>query len=104
MTLEQLIEQIVTRPHMWVEDGSFTAAAAFISGYDWAVQSHLGLDRNGTELGRFRAWLAQKAWEEDEFPRNLGWESYVKRGAIDDAAKFSMLLNLYSKFLSFNEN
>ena len=99
MTLRQLIEEIASRPQMWVEDGSFAAAAAFISGYDWTIQSYLGIDRNETELGRFRTWLAEKAWEEDEFPRNLGWDSYVKRGETHDTTKFSRLLDLYRKFL-----
>jgi hypothetical protein len=103
MTLEQLIENIVPRPHMWVEDGSFAAAAAFISGYDWAVQSHLGIDKNETELGRFRTWLAAKAWEKDGFPRNLSWEVYIKREVADDETEFTILLMLYKQFQSAQE-
>ena len=99
MTLGQLIEQITSRPHMWVNGASFDAAAAFISGYDWAVQSYSGLGRAETELGRFRSWLAEKAWEKYGYSTNLGWESYIVREATDDGTKFSLLRDLYGKFL-----
>ncbi len=98
MTFQELIEHICRRPLMYVIGGTFAMAAAYLDGYDTAVQQFTGQDRNETELGGFRSWLAQRC--SGTHVRNLCWQHYIQSLFPDDETAFQQLPILFSQYLS----
>ena len=98
--LKNIIDDITTHPSMWVKDGKFDSAIAFICGYNWALKDDLNIDREETELGEFFLWLINDLTENnDEIPSNLIWEMYIGIGQdLDDSEKFTLLRELFTRF------
>ncbi len=97
--LRTLINEICTRPGMFVLGGKFESVAAFVDGYDCAIQEFTGVGRDETDLGRFRSWLAQRFYEMKDLPRNLPWSSYLVEAYKEDSARFQQLPLLFDQFL-----
>lgn len=99
ITFQKLVELVCTRPRMFVRDGGFQGAVAYLDGYDTAVGILTGNGRDGTDLGGFRLWLAQKLWELEGTARNLAWWSYIERLYPDDETRFQQLPALFNEYL-----
>ncbi len=96
--LKALIVSMVSRPKMWADNGRFSSAADFISGYAWGFQE-LGKTSPSGAIGDFRDWLADKYWQSHGFARNLGWSAYIEHFGADDTERFRLLQSLYDEFL-----
>jgi hypothetical protein len=97
--LAELINAVTTRPEMFVLGASFDSVAAYISGYDQAVQENTGLGRYKTELGRFWVWLIENVAEPKGMAGNLPWESYIGPGT-SDPERLKMLQQLFKEFVA----
>lgn len=98
--LEDLINDITVRPRMWVKDGKFDSAIAFICGYNWAIKDSMNIERDETELGKFFLWLINDLTENNnDIPSNLIWEMYIGIGQdLEDSEKLALLRELFARF------
>lgn len=103
-SFQRVMTLVCTRPRMFVWDGTFRTAAAYLDGYDTAVALISGKGWQETDLHGFRVWLTKRLPESDvDTPRNLGWSSYVESLYPDDETRFRQLPILFHKYLMERE-
>jgi len=87
-SLEELINNIVRRPTMYVGNCEFAEVAAFIEGFAFAsVEIH-------NELRDFNRWLAVRL----DFPRNWMWNGAMKQIYPDSEGALRELSRLFKEF------
>lgn len=84
---------------MYIWDGKFRTAVAYIDGYNFALIGLMESDEGRTELATFRAWLAQRFYLSHRLARNLVWWGYIVYFTSEDDKAFEMLRTLFAEFL-----
>jgi hypothetical protein len=92
---------------MFVPSGTFEEIAAFLEGYNTALNEFASEEAKATGLREFGRWLSYTHENSDmiwlvngeEVAANLGWSSKIRRlYPVDDKA-FEALPHLYRQFL-----
>jgi hypothetical protein len=89
---------------MFVEDGKFRSVAAFLDGYDWTLWQVYGKERDDTDLGGFRIWLADRCWNSSRLPRNMNWSFYIRKLYPEDREAFERLPLLFDEYLTWRSS
>ena len=89
---------------MFVEDGKFRSVAMFLDGYDWTLWQACGKERDETDLGGFRVWIADRCWESNRLPRNMGWSFYIRKLYPEDSEALERLPPLFDEYLTWRSS
>ncbi len=89
---------------MFVEDGKFRSVAAFLDGYDWTLWQVCGKERENTDLGGFRIWLADRCWNSHNLPQNMNWSFYIRKLYPEDSEAFASLPLLFGEYLAWRSS
>ena len=103
MTTQELVHRICERPSMFVRDETFCSVAAFLDGHDWMLWQVNGQEREATDLGGFRLWLADICWKGCGMPRNMNWSFYIRKMYPEDAAALRFLPVLLDEYLTLRD-